>query len=107
MWEALPAIEVLIEHLDKMKQIYRQDTHPELALSINLAWSKLDDYYKKLNDSSAYAAALLLHSRYRLRHFENKWKGQLKKYLGVMKKATQALYDEEYAPTEEIEQQEE
>jgi hypothetical protein len=106
MWEAFSAIEVLIEHLDKMKQIYRQNTHPELALSINLAWSKLDDYYKKLDDSPAYAAAFLLHSRYRLRHFENKWKGQLKKYLGVIKKAARALYDEDYAPKEEMEQQE-
>jgi hypothetical protein len=43
MWEALPAIEVLIEHLDKMKQAYTQQTHPELASSINLAWSNLDN----------------------------------------------------------------
>jgi hypothetical protein len=40
---------------------------------------------QKLDDSPAYAAALLLHPRYRLRHFENKWKGHLKKYLGSMK----------------------
>jgi hypothetical protein len=100
MWEALPAIEVLIEHLDKMKQIFTQETHPELASSINLAWLKLDDYYQKLDDSPAYAAALLLYPRYRMRHFENKWKGQLKKYLGLMKKATRAIYDTEYAPQE-------
>jgi hypothetical protein len=89
-----------------MKQIYKQNTHFKLALSINLAWSKLDDYYKKLDDFPIYAAVLLLHPRYRLRHFENKWKGQLKKYLRVMKKAIRAFYDEDYAPTEEIEQQE-
>jgi hypothetical protein len=90
-----------------MKQIYTQETHPELASSINLAWSKLDDYYKKLDDSPANAAALLLHPRYRLQHFKNKWKGHLKKYLGPIKKSTRAVYDEEYAPKEEEEQQQE
>jgi hypothetical protein len=98
MWEALPAVEVLIEHLDKMKQLYTQATHPELATSINLAWLKLDNYYKKLDESPVYVIALLLHPRYRMRHFENKWKGQLKKYLGPMKKAARKLYDKEYAP---------
>jgi hAT family C-terminal dimerisation region len=107
MWESIPAVEVLIEHLDKMKQIYTQETHPELATSINLAWSKLDNYYKKLDDSPAYAAALLLHPRYRLRYFDNKWKGQLRKYLAPMKKATRAVYDEFYAPQSTLEEEEE
>jgi hypothetical protein len=64
MWKALPIIKVLIKYLDKIKQVYTQQTYPELTSSINLAWSKLDNYYKKLDDSPAYAAALLLHPRY-------------------------------------------
>jgi hypothetical protein len=85
--------------------VYTQVTYSELTMSINLAWAKLDNYYKKLNHSPAYAAALLLHSYYRLRHFENKWKGHLKKYLKQIKKATRALYDKEYTP-QPIEQEE-
>ena len=98
VWEALPAVEALIEHLDKMKKIYTQEEYPQLTTSINLAWLKLDDYYKKLDDSPAYAAALLLHPRYRLKHFNNKWKGSLKKYLALIKKAVRAIYDTEYKP---------
>jgi hypothetical protein len=46
--------------------------YPHLTTSINLAWLKLDEYYKKLNDSPAYAAALLCHSSFRERYFLNK-----------------------------------
>jgi hypothetical protein len=36
-----------------VKKIYTQQSHPELATSINLAWAKLYGYYKKLDDSPA------------------------------------------------------
>lgn len=52
LWECLPAIEALIQHMDRMKQLYKQSTHPHLANSINLAWSKLDEYYVKMDDLS-------------------------------------------------------
>ena len=74
VWEALPAMELLIKHLDEMKQIYTQANHPELATGINLAWSKLDKYYIKLNDSPAYYAALLPYPHYRQRNFDEFWK---------------------------------
>src|SRR5271170_2849274 len=63
VWEGLPAIEFLIDHLDKMK-IYTQKTSPKIATGVNLAWAKLDEYYKKLDDTPAYAAALFLHPRF-------------------------------------------
>jgi hypothetical protein len=78
VWEALPVIESLIAHLDEMKKIYTQQSHPELATSINLAWVKLDAYYKKLDDSPAYAAALMLHPQYRLQYIRERWKRPLK-----------------------------
>ena len=53
MWEALPTIKALINHLDQMKKIYTQEAHPELTTSVNLAWSKLDDCYKKLGPSAS------------------------------------------------------
>jgi hypothetical protein len=86
IWEALPAVELLIKYLNEMKQIYTQTDHPELATIINLAWSKLDKYYIKLDDSPAYYAALMLHPHYRLRYFDESWKGSLARYLAPMKK---------------------
>jgi hypothetical protein len=75
-------VEALINHLDQMKKIYTQETHPELATSVNLAWSKLDNYYKKLDQAPAYAISFLLHPSYRKHYFEEKWKGNLRKYCG-------------------------
>jgi hypothetical protein len=108
VWEALPAVELLIKHLDEMKKIYTQASHPELATSLNLAWAKLDKYYIKLDDSPAYAAAVMLHPSYRLRYFEESWKSSLAKYLGPMKKRLRRLFDDEYRPAaaEEDEQPE-
>lgn len=96
VWEALPALESLIKHLDTMKLKYTQAAYPELAISINLAWSKLDDYYKKLDESPAYAAALVLHPRYRLEYITEKWTGPLRKYIAPAKKAIRELYMKEY-----------
>jgi hypothetical protein len=96
VWEVLPAIESLIEHLDNMKQKYTQSSHTEISTSINLAWSKLDEYYKKLDDSPAYAAALILHPQYRLDYFKESWKKHLKKYLDPMKRSVRKLYDDNY-----------
>jgi len=38
-WETLPAMELLIKHMDEMGWIHTQANHPELATGINLAWS--------------------------------------------------------------------
>jgi len=62
------------------------DSYLELATSINLAWSKLDKYYIKLDDSPTYYVALMLYSHYRLHHFDEFWKGSLVGYLAPMKK---------------------
>lgn len=108
IWEAMPALESLIKHLDEMKKVYTQRTHPELAASINLAWSKLDEYYIKLDHSPAYAAALLLHPQFRLQHFKNNWKGSLLKYLRPMQDACRQLYESTYqSQSLEIEEEEE
>lgn len=112
VWEALPAIEALIEHLDQMKQEYSRETYPELATSINLAWAKLDDYCKKLDNSSAYAAAVILHPEYKLKYFENRWnpRPNLKPYLAPMKKSVTKIYNQRYRqlePTLSVEQEEE
>ena len=50
----------------------------------------------KLSKSPAYAAALILHPRYRMKYFEEGWKGPLRKYLDPMKKAVRKLYNQEY-----------
>lgn len=46
------------------------DTHNEtpedhIAINLKAAWTKLNDYYNKLDNSSAYHAAIILHLRYK------------------------------------------
>lgn len=110
VWEALPAMELLIKHLDEMKQIYTQANHPELATGINFAWSnttlKLDDSPAFYAAFPAFYAALMLYPHYRLRDFDESWKGSLARYLTPMKKTLRALHDSEYKIIP-VEQQEE
>jgi hypothetical protein len=65
---------------------------------INLAWEKLDEYYSKLDEAPAYAAALILHPRYRLKYFKQKWVGSLRRYYEPIKKSYKAIYTKEYKP---------
>jgi len=44
-----------------------------IATSINLCWSKLDEYYTKTTDSPLYAAALILHPRFNISCLERTW----------------------------------
>jgi hypothetical protein len=44
IWKALPAIKLLLNKLEKVKTIYKY--YKFLSTSINLIWSKLDEYYK-------------------------------------------------------------
>jgi hypothetical protein len=95
-WEALPSVELLIKHLDAMKKIYTVSSHPRLAESINTAWSKLDEYYIKLDETPIYAAALAVHPSYRYYYFETTWKGRLQKYWAPIKKVMKELYNTYY-----------
>jgi hypothetical protein len=55
-------------------------------------WLKLDEYYRKLDDSPAYAAALFCHLSFRLRQ-------------APMKKALQKVYDNKYKPQSKEEEE--
>lgn len=47
------------------------ETH--LSTNINLAWQKLNEYYYKLDDTSIYVAAVVLHPRMKWRWIEKQW----------------------------------
>jgi hypothetical protein len=54
----LPAMDYLLSLFEEAKTRYGND--PFMASRVNSAWSKLDKYYTKTNDSAAYVAALVL-----------------------------------------------
>jgi hypothetical protein len=66
----LPAVELLLRHLEGLKQIHKTGY---LATSVNLAWAKLEEYYKLMNSTPAYAAALFLNLKFRFEYFKTRW----------------------------------
>ena len=97
MWEGLPCVEAILGKLEAAKITYTMTEHPEIAQSLNLAWEKLEQYYSLMDDSPAYAAAVMLNPSHRIKYFDTHWKVKdLKKHLGPTKKKLRDLYDSEY-----------
>ena len=96
IWEGIPALETLLSHVEKMKVKY--DFHKQLSSSLNEAWSKLKEYYERMDESPAYAAALMLHPQYKIHYFTKRWKNHLSEYIEPTKEALRKQYEEEYLP---------
>ena len=98
IWEALPAIELLLDHLERQKRIYKENSF--LATSVNLAWDKLQEYYKMMDDTPIYAAGLFLHPSYRWDYFKKHWTTTtLRAYLRPTQTNIRRLWEEEYQDT--------
>ena len=96
IWEALPAIEILLKHLEDMKKKYLRKDHDFIAPCVNLAWEKLDEYYKMMDDSPAFCAALFLHPL-RRDYIDRRWiTKESKQWVKNAKTKVRRLYDEEY-----------
>jgi hypothetical protein len=67
----LPAMDYLLGIFEEAKIQYRDD--PFMASRVNSAWSKLDKYYTKTNDSTAYIAALVLDPRMKWEYITSTW----------------------------------
>ena len=73
MWEVLPCYEFLLAHFERLAEHYKHDPDEDLRLNIQLGWQKLDEYYKKLDDTEVYVAAVALHPKYRLAKIKQMW----------------------------------
>jgi hypothetical protein len=73
IWEVLPAMEFLLEHLEELKQQYKNHPDDHFKIGINLAWQKLDEYYNKTSVSPAYVAAVVLHPALRWQWIKKQW----------------------------------
>jgi hypothetical protein len=89
LWEALPAIEILLKHLEDAAVVHpfkKNGKNSFLAICVNNAWLKLKEYYTITDDSyHSYAAATLLNPAMRKAWFLEQWRGkELSGYVGVM-----------------------
>jgi hypothetical protein len=84
IWEALPAMEYLLAHRERLKARTPQ-SEPRLWECVNNAWSKMTKYYT-LTDKShqIYATATFLDPTQRRDFFDNSWVGKLQPWVVVM-----------------------
>ena len=96
IWEALPAIEFLLQHLEQLKQSIPASDYRIRECVLN-AWSKLRHYYD-LTDSShhIYAAATLLNPDLRIKHFKTNWTGDTEGWIPIMKNKCRLEWETTY-----------
>jgi hypothetical protein len=83
IYEIIPVFEHLLKRFEEAVELYENvnydayDEAPEdhLAINLKLAWGKANAYYKKLDDSPAYYAAVCLHPYYK-NYCETSWAGK-------------------------------
>ncbi|KAJ3578354.1 hypothetical protein NPX13_g2213 [Xylaria arbuscula] len=100
IWEVIFRFEFLLAKLEEYKAI--ANTLPDsnhFRANINLGWQKLDEYYKKLDETPVYYAAVALHSRFRWNWFENKWADR-PEWVQMAKNLVQELWNTEYRDLE-------
>ena len=73
MWEVLPCYEFPLAHFERLAEHYKHDPDEDSRLNIQLGWQKLDEYYKKLDDTEVYVAAVALHPKHRLAKIKQMW----------------------------------
>ncbi len=99
IWRVIPVFEELMRHFEEqaalhlIRAVVRPDSHSSnslpsnepavddtieledhFSINIDLAWTKLNQYYTKLDNSPIYVAAVVLHPRFKWRWIEQAWK---------------------------------
>src|SRR6266850_7931851 len=100
IWEVLPAMEFLINHLEAAKKIYTSQKAKHLYVCISNALAKLQEYYQLLNNYPVYATSLVLDPAIKERHFDRNWKGShLEASIPKTKKDIRTFWTMEYKGT--------
>jgi hypothetical protein len=74
MWDVLFGFELLLSKLEEFKQFATEFPDAEqFRIGVNLAWEKLDKYYRLFDEISIYYTALASHPTYRWDWFEEVW----------------------------------
>ena len=100
IWEVLPSMEFLLEHMESLKTEYAGngvdtknaassplisnddliiESRKHFRTAINNSWAKLDKYYSAMDSSPIYGAALVLNPGHRWHYMEEKWTSQRQK----------------------------
>lgn len=72
LWEVLSAMDELLDHLEKTKQLHAAES-AYFAASNNPAWDKLNKYYELADFNPVFHAAVVLHPGFKFEYFEGVW----------------------------------
>ena len=86
--DVIPTVELLLQKLESAKVTYANNV---LATHINLAWMKLDEYYKKLDCAVVYAGSIVLDPRHKWTLFEEEWCDE---WVAFSKEALERLWNQ-------------
>ena len=96
LWEFLLAMEIILSHFEKAKDMYRNSkSYKFLATAVNNAWAVADKYYKIIDDSTAYVAAVVLNPSYKWSSLEKLW-AKRRPWLKSYEKRLKKLWIEQY-----------
>jgi hypothetical protein len=96
VWETLPALELLLDHMEQMKTRLEDLTSP-LAIAVNSCWQVLSKYYKLTDESyTVYAMATLLNPSLRLQYFHEHWTEDLAIYIPEVQMACHNHWKQQY-----------
>jgi len=96
IWEALPAIEGILGHLEHLKATVPM-SNKRLREAVMNSWAKLHEYYALTDGSlSIYAAATLFHPPLRMKHFIHAWTGETAHWIPKMRAAVIKTWNDEY-----------
>jgi hypothetical protein len=75
--DVLPAMDELLLHMEDRKAAYNalpsdEVTH-HMVTAINNAWSLLDKYYNKIDETPVYYSAIALHPEMKWQWFRDEW----------------------------------
>lgn len=84
-------MDILIKHFERSKDRYRPNQR--LLSAIITSWYTFDKYYKLTDDTSAYAASILLHPSRRKTYIERHWN---KKWHKQSFTAVRKLWEDHY-----------
>ena len=80
IWEVLPCMEYIFEHLCKVRDDFISQEHPPFILrGIRLALIKLEEYWKKIDGTPVVIAALVMNPTIKWTYLRRKWTGTKEK----------------------------
>jgi hypothetical protein len=74
VWDVLLGLELLLGKLEEFKQFATKFPDvKQFRIMVNLAWEKLDKYYRLLDETPIYYTSLALYLAYRWNWFDEIW----------------------------------